>query len=110
MTPVTSRLKGLFVQRSHHKGVCILHLEFVAHTDEVELPGLLLGVLGVIGVFEELADKGVLRFTHETLQGHVESIIVLLHKLGLGARRHEHEDRPRREEHDTSDAHSHGMP
>lgn len=59
------------------------HLEFVADADEAEFAGLLFRVLGVAGVLKEIPDKPVFRLTHQALQGHVQCIIVLLHKLGL---------------------------
>ena len=58
-------------------------LEFVAHADEAELAGLLLGVLGVVGVLKEPPHEAVFGFADQNLQGHVQCIVVLLHKLGL---------------------------
>jgi hypothetical protein len=59
------------------------HLEFVADADEAEFACLLFRVLGVVGVLKEIPDEPVFRLTHQALQGHVQRIIVLLHKLGL---------------------------
>lgn len=62
---------------------CAAHLEFVAHADEAEFACLLLGVLGVVGVLKEFAHEAVFGFTDQTLQGHVQRVVILLHKLGL---------------------------
>lgn len=60
-----------------------MDLEFVAHADEAELAGFLPDVFGAVGVLEELAYKPVLGLANETSQGHVQSVVVLLHKLAL---------------------------
>lgn len=59
------------------------HLKLVSDADEAELPGLLLGVSAAGGVLKEPADEAVLGLTHQALQGHVQRVVVLLHKLGL---------------------------
>lgn len=59
------------------------HLEFVAHAYEAEFARLLLGVLGVVGVFKKLTHETVFGFTDQTLQGHVQGVVILFHKLGL---------------------------
>ncbi len=61
-------------------------LEFVAYTDEAQFAGLLLGVFGVVGVLEELSDEFILRLAHQTRQGHVKSVVILLHKPSLKER------------------------
>lgn len=67
----------------------LTHLEFVSNTDEAQLSGLgvsamvLLGVLGVVGVFKEFPHEPVLGFAHQALEGHVQRVVILLHKLGL---------------------------
>lgn len=63
------------------------HLKLVADADEAELSGLLLDVFAVVGVFKQLADEAVLGLADETLQRHVQGVVVLLHKLGLRKRR-----------------------
>lgn len=59
------------------------HLELVADADEAEFSRLLLDVFAVVGVFKESADKSVLGLADQTLQRHVQGVVVLLHKLGL---------------------------
>lgn len=61
-------------------------LEFVAYTDEAQFAGLLLGVFGVVGVLEELSDEFILRLAHQTRQGRVKSVVILLYKLSLKER------------------------
>lgn len=62
------------------------HLELVADADEAQLPGLLLQVFVVV-VLEELADKSVFGLADQTLQRHVQCVVVLLHKLSLRDKR-----------------------
>lgn len=59
------------------------HLKLVAHADEAELPRLLLPVSAVVGVLKEFSDEAVLGLADQTLQRHVQGVVVLLHKLGL---------------------------
>lgn len=59
------------------------HLKLVADADEAEFSRLLLDVFAVVGVFEQFADEAVLGLADQTLQRHVQGIVVLLHKLGL---------------------------
>lgn len=58
-------------------------LELVADADEAQFAGLLLPVLAAVGVLEELADKLVFGLAHQAFQGHVQGVVVLLHKASL---------------------------
>lgn len=60
-------------------------LELVADADEAEFARLLLRILGAVGVLEKLPDKFVFGLAHQAFQGHVERVVVLLHKPGLRA-------------------------
>lgn len=83
-----------FFQKCHLRARCcyslLPHLEFVAHTDKAEFASLLFGVLAVVGVLKKLPHKLILGLTHQALQGHMESIIILLYKLGLQTCAHTH--------------------
>lgn len=59
------------------------HLKLVADADEAEFSRLLLHVFAVVGVFKEFADKAVLGLADQTLERHVQGVVVLLHELGL---------------------------
>lgn len=62
------------------------YLKLVPNTDEAKFSSLLLDVLdifAVVGVLKQLSNEAVLGLADQTLQRHMESIIVLLHKLGL---------------------------
>ena len=43
----------------------------------------MLHIFAVVGVFKELADETVLGLADQTLQRHVQGVVVLLHKLGI---------------------------
>lgn len=58
-------------------------LELVADADEAEFSRLLFDVFAVVGVLEELSDEAVLGLAHQTLQRHVQRVVVLLHELRL---------------------------
>lgn len=60
------------------------YLEFVPHADETKFPSFLFGIPVVVGVsFEQLPDKLVLGLADQRFEGHVQSIVVLFHKLPL---------------------------
>ena len=74
------RIKTLTLNLSYFSAS---HLELVADADEAEFSRLLLHVFAVVGVFEEFSYKAVLGLADQTLQRHVQRVVVLLHKLGL---------------------------
>lgn len=78
------RHNGVLGQQ-HTKRV-LTDLEFVANADEAEFTRFLFGVLGGAGVLKQLANKFVFWFTHQTLQGHVEGVIILLHEPRLSTK------------------------
>lgn len=91
LTPlVKDTLPNLFSSRFIHlvrfTTTVSSHLELVADADEAEFSRPLLHVFAVVGVFKELSDEAVLGLADQTLQRHVQGVVVLLHKLGLAER------------------------
>lgn len=64
----------------------LAHLEFIADADKAEFASFLLDIFGVDGVLKEFSYEPVFRLAYKTLQRHVQSIIILLHKLTLRER------------------------
>lgn len=58
------------------------YLELVSDADEAQFSGLLLHVFAVVGI-KQSSDEDVLGLADQGRQGHVQCVVVLLHKLGL---------------------------
>lgn len=73
------------MRKDDRDDVVLSDLELVADADEAEFARLLLRILGAVGVLEKLPDKFVFGLAHQAFQGHVERVVVLLHKPSLRA-------------------------